>query len=133
MDAFPLLLAVWLVLLGLWCLWQVFRLVGKSFAAREKSTRELVALGLAVEPALREVLTGKPTLEVRKRIEEVLAEITKLPGGLTSDDLRQLRAVDVLERIGTPGARGVLRSLAGGRADASLTEEARSSLRRMGP
>jgi RNA polymerase sigma factor (sigma-70 family) len=105
----------------------------KNFGVRQKSARELVTLGLAVEPALREVLTGKPTLEVRKRIEEVLAEIARLPGGLTPEDLRHLRAVDVLEHIGTPAARGVLRALAGGRADASLTEEARSSLRRMGP
>src|SRR5262249_6157591 len=49
--------------------------LGKDdFKVRDKATRELEALGVAAEPTLRKALEGKPALEVRKRIEIVLAK-----------------------------------------------------------
>jgi hypothetical protein len=42
-----------------------------------------------------------------------------------------LRAVEVLEGIGSAAARTVLNTLAGGDADARLTQEARAALRRL--
>jgi RNA polymerase sigma factor (sigma-70 family) len=47
------------------------------------------------------------------------------------DGWRPLRAIEVLETIGTPDALQVLRSLAGDSPDAPLTEEARAALRRL--
>ena len=53
---------------------------------------------------LREALAKNPTLEVRRRLELVQASFTlPLPAG---EALRGIRAVAVLERIGTPQARG---------------------------
>jgi hypothetical protein len=48
------------------------------------------------------------------------------------EDLRHIRAVEVLEGLGTPEARNLLEELAKGAADATLTREAKASLRRLG-
>ena len=66
--------------------------------------------------------------EVRTRIERVLAS----PGRTAIDPevLRHLRAVEVLERIGTPKARACLERLATGAATSRITEEAVSALGR---
>ena len=45
--------------------------------------------------------------------------------------LRQVRAVEALERAGTPEARAMLEKLGQGAADAPLTREARAALGRM--
>jgi hypothetical protein len=42
-----------------------------------------------------------------------------------------MRAIEVLERIGTPEAKEVVKKLAGGREDAALTVAAKRTLERM--
>jgi hypothetical protein len=46
-------------------------------------------------------------------------------------EVRKLRAVTVLERVGTPDARSQLRELAAGAPDARLTQAAKAALGRM--
>jgi WD40 repeat protein len=77
----------------------------KSFAVRDQAFRALVELGEAAEGALRLTLEGQPSLEVRQHIKQILDRRGK-------DVLRQLRAIDALEQIGTPEARQVLENLA---------------------
>jgi WD40 repeat protein len=102
---------------------------GESFAVREKARMELEKLGESAEPALRNVLAKKPTLEVRLRAERLLE---RLQGNILSEEsLQALRAIELLERIGTPEARQVLEGLAKGEAGAQLTEEAQASLERL--
>ena len=48
-----------------------------------------------------------------------------------SDALRMVRAVEVLEDIGTPEARAVLEHLAAGVAEARRTREAKAALARL--
>jgi WD40 repeat protein len=101
------------------------------FAVREAASRKLRNLGPAVVPVLRRVLLGKPSLEVRRRIERILAALPRdriLQGGET---LRGVRAVQVLEAIGSARARGLLKTLAGQDAGLTLTEEANAALRRL--
>jgi WD40 repeat protein len=98
----------------------------EQFAVREAATKELAALGELVQPALRQALKGKPSAEVRKRLEGLLVP-HRVP---TAEVLRVLRAIWVLERIGTVEARQMLQKLASG-AMAPQTRAAREALDRL--
>jgi RNA polymerase sigma factor (sigma-70 family) len=93
------------------------------FATRERASAELSKLDHLAEPALRKALTGRPSLEMRQRIERLLEK----PG----IQLRPARAVEALEQMGTPAARQVLETLASGPSNVSITREAKASLRRL--
>jgi RNA polymerase sigma factor (sigma-70 family) len=99
------------------------------FAVREKATEALEKIGDLAEPALEEALGGKPSLEVRRRLERLLAKLR--PSVLPPGQLRLLRGVEVLERSGTAEARQLLAVLAGGAAQARLTREVRGALARL--
>jgi WD40 repeat protein len=101
-----------------------------SFPVREKAAATLRRLNRRAEPALRRALAGKPSLELRRRAEELLGQLRTFALRLDPDKLRDSRAVAVLEQVGTPRARRLLRELAGGARGAWLTEEARGTLRR---
>ena len=75
------------------------------------------------ESALREAVTKAPSVEFRRRVEQLLDRLDNP----TPDRLRSLRALEALERA---GARGVLETLAGGAPQAWVTREARAALRR---
>lgn len=96
-----------------------------SFAIREAAVKRLKALGPQTEPALRAALQAKPSLEQRRRIEQLLAAPPLPP---TPEELRQLRALIVLERIATPEARRLLEQAAKGPPSARLTRQARAAL-----
>jgi RNA polymerase sigma factor (sigma-70 family) len=97
------------------------------FVAREAAARQLAGLGEKVEPALQEVLQGKPSAELRRRVTALL-DSWKVPSGET---LRTLRALRVLERVGTARAMLVLRQLATGVSAARETRQARAALQRL--
>jgi hypothetical protein len=104
-------------------------LQSEQFDVREKAQKELEALGDVAEPALRQTLANKPPLEVRRRVEAVLE---RLRGPVTRPELLQsLRAVALLECIGTPDAQRLLEQLAKGAPEARLTREASASLERL--
>jgi hypothetical protein len=99
------------------------------FSVREMASKQLKQMGPEVQVLYREVLAGKPTLEVRKRLE-LLQAVSPLP--VTSTEvLRGLRAIAVLERIGSAQARDVLEFLAHGAAEAWLTREANVAVQRL--
>jgi hypothetical protein len=100
-----------------------------DFEVREKATGALASLGLEAAPWLREALGRKPSPEARQRIGKVLESLGR--GGPPPEALRAVRAVGVLEHLGTPAARRLLRELAGGGLAAPLTQEAREVLRRL--
>jgi RNA polymerase sigma factor (sigma-70 family) len=96
-----------------------------EFAVREKAVRELEQQGEGAEGALRKVLEGSPSLEVRQRVKSLLEKLTG------ANRLRSLRAVEVLEHLDTVQSRRLLETLAVGAAEARLTEDAKASLRRL--
>jgi hypothetical protein len=100
-----------------------------QFAVRQQATAELEQLGDAAEPALQHVLAGQPSLEVRQRAERLLAKVRAAP--ISGERLRVLRAMEVLEYIGTPAVRPILASLAQGAPEDPLTQEAKASLERL--
>jgi WD40 repeat protein len=111
---------------------RVARLVGDldddNFDVRERATRELERLGEGAGPALHKVMAGNQSAEVRRRARGLLE---KLGGPVGPEQLRGIRAAEVLERIGTPEARRALARLAKGLADARLTREAKAALARL--
>ncbi len=99
-----------------------------DFKTREQSARELIRCGKTIEKALREHLQGKISAEVRQRIGLILEELKK-DTSAERQGLRWLRAVEVLERLGTAEARELLGKLAQGSDTAA--EQARASLHRL--
>jgi RNA polymerase sigma factor (sigma-70 family) len=99
------------------------------FETRENATRELEKLEEAAAPRLRQVLQANPSPEVRRRLEALLA---KLDAPVPSDDrLRAVRAVEVLEHMGTPEAREILQTVADGPAECLRSREAKAALQRL--
>jgi WD40 repeat protein len=99
-----------------------------AFEVRERASTRLTALGHTAVPALREALAKNPPLEPRRRLEKLLGTLSH--GKPSPDRLRNARAIEILERIGSPEARRVLTELAGGMAEAPQTREAREALDR---
>jgi hypothetical protein len=97
----------------------------EGFATRQKAGEELERMGEAAAAALRRALDQEVSAEAEARVKVLL-------GRLESTKLRDLRALEVLERDGGREAREVLRALAGGAAEARLTGEAKGSLERLG-
>jgi hypothetical protein len=102
----------------------------EDFDTRDRAWRDLIKLGEAADPGLRAALRDKPSLECKRRIEQLLAK-TRLPLA-AGDVLRGVRAVHVLETIGTADAQQILQRLAKGAEGARLTEDAQASVRRLG-
>jgi WD40 repeat protein len=100
-----------------------------QFKVREAASAELRKNGRAAEPALRAALKEKLPLEVQRRIELLLGELEARP--LSTEELRQVRAITALEWIGTSEARQVLKTLAGGWSESVQTREAAAALRRL--
>ncbi|HJT75597.1 MAG TPA: hypothetical protein VJ739_00180 [Gemmataceae bacterium] len=98
---------------------------GDAFAEREKAEQDLLRLGFAAEPALRQALTKDMAPEARRRVGNVLE---RLQG---AEAIRATRALEALEQAGTPEARQLLKALAAGAAEARLTQEAKASLERL--
>lgn len=86
-----------------------------SFQEREAAMRELIPLREWMEPTLRRMLENKPNAEVRRRLQAILT--AKAPvAPMSIERLRTMRAIAVLELIGTPEARRMLEKLACGAA-----------------
>jgi hypothetical protein len=102
-----------------------------AFPTREKAARRLREVGPKARPALRGALPTA-TAEAKERIERLLAALDPSPQlPLTGDVLRGVRAIEVLQRTGTPAARAMLRAWADQTADLSLAAEAGLALDRL--
>ncbi|MCI0464761.1 MAG: hypothetical protein L0Z62_48170 [Gemmataceae bacterium] len=99
------------------------------FATRDAAARALEKLGRLAEPALRKAAEASPNEELRRRAVTLLARLPT--DGLGADELQRWRALEVLERAGTPEARRLLEDLAGGAPGALRTKWARAALERL--
>lgn len=101
----------------------------EQFAARQKATEKLEGVGRQAEKALREVLKGRPSLEMTRRVERLLIRLQEK--GLATEAVRLTRAIEALEQMDAPEARQFLESLAGGLPGAALTSDATAALERL--
>jgi hypothetical protein len=102
-----------------------------DYAVRSKATGELMRLGELAEPALLEARRNHPSLELRRRIDQLVKAIGESRTKPSGDRLRCWRAVEILEQIGTPQARQLLEALSRGAPGALQTREAQAALARL--
>lgn len=93
-----------------------------DFSVREKAQKNLRSLSIQAEPHLRKQLQANPTLEMRRRIRNLLEEIESR--SLTADEIREVRAVQALEWMNSEAARTLLAKWAEGDPSATLTKAA---------
>jgi HEAT repeat protein len=102
---------------------------GDQFDVREKAAKELDELGELATPTLRQAVKESPSAEVRKRAADLL---DRLEGPMQSHDrLRLIRAVEVVEQIGTPEAKAQLEAWAKEAPEARLSQEAKKALAKL--
>ena len=108
---------------------QLFKdLDSDDFAVRETASRELQKRSDVIRPTLRQMLARpRLSLEQRRRLEALAASLEELSG----PRLRQVRALEVLEMLGTMEARELLKTIAIGAPEARLTEQAKAALERL--
>jgi WD40 repeat protein len=107
----------------------VTNLDSENFGTRDEAFHALEKLGIQAEPALRKARQGNISLEMRRRVDDLLDKVER--GNLTNEELQATRAVEILERIGTPAARELLTTLSKGAPPAVLTREAQAALARV--
>jgi RNA polymerase sigma factor (sigma-70 family) len=100
-----------------------------EFAVREAASKALEGLDQPVIPYLEATLENTKSAEVRERVTRILEH--RWGAGLPSEQLRQVRAVMVLERIGDGESKNLLKKWAGGSVGALLTMEAAAALKRL--
>lgn len=105
------------------------KLDSDDFATREKASRELAAFGEAAVPSVRKRLVKGVSLELRLRARAFLDEFDAKEQ--SPQRLRQIRAIELLEGIGTRAASELLSELAKGAAGVPLTLEAAAALTRL--
>jgi hypothetical protein len=103
----------------------VANLDSDEFTRREKASQELAEAGLFAEDLLRRALEKKASPEILNRVRELLKRIAL-------GRLRGVRAVEVLERIGTPAAKELLAVMGKRVNDPLLEQEIAESLDRLG-
>jgi hypothetical protein len=101
----------------------------RSFRVREKATKELANMAELAEPALRKAWKGQVSKEGTKRLANLLDKRDK--EFLTSEQVRMIRAIEVLELIGTSNAQKVVQTLTRGVKGARVTQEAKETLKRL--
>lgn len=102
-----------------------------EFATRQRAAAELKRCGDTIVQPLRAALRDKPSLEMRLRLEPILESARGWSRPLAGERLRAVRAVEVLEHIGTAEAQRLLAKWAAGAESACLTEDAQAALARL--
>ena len=100
-----------------------------EFVVREAASKALQGLDHQVKPYLEATLNSAASAEVRRRVKRILEQQRR--AALTSEQLRRLRAVVVLERIGDGESKKLLTRWARGPVGALLTMEASLALKRL--
>jgi hypothetical protein len=100
-----------------------------QFAVREVASKALAGLNEQATPYLEETLKSTDSAEVRVRVTRILEQ--RRPAAITANQIRQIRAVMVLERIGDGEAKDLLKRWAGGPVGARLTTEAAAAVKRL--
>lgn len=97
-------------------------------AARARASRELERIGSPAIPFLKKSLADRPSLEVRRRIEDLLERSESKT--VSAEIIRAQRAIQLLEALEASEAVRLLEQLAEGAADEPITGSAKAALQR---
>jgi WD40 repeat protein len=100
-----------------------------SFAKREAASAAIAKLGQDALPGLRSALANNPSAELRERAEKALATLKQ--GVTAPEDVRRMRAVQILEQIGNAASIDLLKIMSDGASEAWVTLDAKESLDRL--
>jgi len=110
----------------------IAQLDSERFKERDRASQELLRMGDAAGIALVEARKNTPSAEAKLRIEALLTKLQdENVNPLSPEQLRECRAVEVLERIATPLSRRLLERLARGAPNALLTRQAEEAAKRL--
>lgn len=101
----------------------------EQFEQREKASKALAEIGQPATAALTKALEATRSAEKKRRLQELLDALNAK--GPRPEMVRPARALEVLERLGTPAAKQLLEELANGDPDAALTQDARAAVKRL--
>ncbi len=101
-----------------------------SYATRRQASDSLASMGSGISGLLRKALQDAPNEEARTRLANILSDLNS-PSPASQDGLRRMRAIHVLERIGSAEARAHLGCLAEGNPSGPVTVQARYALARL--
>jgi hypothetical protein len=99
------------------------------YQVREEATRRLMDKEKVARPALERRLEESPSAEQRRRVEYLLGRLKRAV--FPPQTVRAMRAVELLEYVGTPEARELLVAIAKGADEARVTKDAKAALERV--
>jgi WD40 repeat protein len=99
-----------------------------DFETRQHAMQALQEAGKSAESAMQAALKETRSPEQKRRLEFLLDRLRR--AGVATNMLRPVRALELLERIGTPEARHLVEELARGNPNADLTQHSKEVLRR---
>jgi hypothetical protein len=111
-----------------WVKDRIRALDSSEFGTRRAAFAELEKVAEAAKSVFLQTLEGDISLEVRRRVGDILEKTKGPPDRATS---RALRAIEALEHAGTPEAGRVLEGLSKGAPESRVTREASAALRRL--
>jgi WD40 repeat protein len=100
-----------------------------AFAVREAASKALERFDEQAIPYLEAALKATKSPEVRRRVSKILEQ--QRGAVLPAEQLRQVRAVQILEGIGDGAAKDLLTKWSGGPAGSRLAKEAAAALQRL--
>jgi hypothetical protein len=106
------------------------QLDAEEFKDRAKAYEQLAAFGPTIAPQLRAAMASTGSGEVKLQCGKLLREAQRRYPQ-TGAKLAQTRAVQVVETVGGQRAGALLARLAGGSAEAHLTQEAKAAAQRL--
>jgi WD40 repeat protein len=110
---------------------QIVELGDREFRVRQKAFAELQKVSWSVFPQLRQEHARTTNATSRKALSDLIVQL--LSESVSPDGLSQNRSVYLLQSINTRESRQLLEELANGAVGATLTEDAKAALERLGP
>jgi WD40 repeat protein len=104
------------------------QLDAKNYRERERAAADLIAIGRRALPFVRE---AKLTSE--EGVARLATLVRDLSAGMTPNELRYVRSIELLGQIDTPAARELVKILSTGDPADVLTEEAKKQVELMTP